>query len=54
MNKPVEFNDEKIDFTVSIGINRFTIGTKEETVLKNGTQAMIKAKKKGKNTYFIQ
>lgn len=54
MNKPVEFNDEKIDFTVSIGIDRFTIGTKEETVLKNGTQAMIKAKKKGKNTYFIQ
>jgi len=26
---------------------------KKETVLKNGTQAMIKAKKKGENTYFI-
>jgi diguanylate cyclase (GGDEF)-like protein len=54
MNESVDFEGEKIKFTISIGIDEFNIGKKEETVLKNGTQAMIEAKKKGKNTYFIK
>lgn len=53
MNQPIEIKDETLEVTVSIGIDKFTIDTKEETVLKNGTQAMIQAKKKGRNTYFI-
>lgn len=53
MSEKFIFDEVYLDVTVSIGISDFTVDCNDEGVLKNAKEAMILAKKNGRNQYKL-
>lgn len=53
MKKDFVFEDKKINITISIGISKFFTGIEGEKIIENVRNAMIGAKKEGRNRFKI-
>ncbi|WP_407701159.1 diguanylate cyclase domain-containing protein [Thermosipho atlanticus] len=53
VEKPFEFEGVNLKVTVSIGIAEFTTEVGEEKIIKNVRNAMLLAKKDGRNKFKI-
>ncbi|WP_427338378.1 diguanylate cyclase domain-containing protein [Caloranaerobacter sp. DY30410] len=53
MTKEFVFDEITLNVTVSIGISSFTVGCNDEEVIKSVKEAMILAKKSGRNQYKL-
>ena len=52
MNSVIKYEDKEIPISISIGVTKF--GIKNENVINDARDAMIQAKKNGRNQYSIK
>ncbi|MBO8160169.1 MAG: diguanylate cyclase [Thermosipho sp. (in: Bacteria)] len=53
MKDPIEFDGKILDISVSIGVSEFYTGLGEEKVIENARNAMLDAKREGRNRFKI-
>lgn len=53
MSQKFIFDELSVKLTVSIGISDFTVRSNDEEVIKNANNAMMQAKRNGKNQYML-